>query len=120
VSLLREIQEEAASQTTATAGLLRKAQILATRLDHQPLAEWVDRELNGYYDVPHDEVPPYRRLGKVQVLGNFHGFGGSQMKNAPIAELSIDKEYKALLCMETDTSALTRRRHSWDRPEGLK
>lgn len=69
--------------------LLRKAQILGARLDHQPLSAWVQWELNGYPDL--DSLPEYRKMGTVQVLGDFQGSFGSGMKNAPIAEGSVDE-----------------------------
>lgn len=67
--------------------MLRKAQILATRLDHQPLKDWIRWEVDGYPDDA--ELPEYQRLGRVQVLGDFGGPFGSGYKNAPIAEASF-------------------------------
>lgn len=42
--------------------------ILARRLQHEPLADWAERELNGYPDV--DSLPPYRK-GSAEVRGDF-------------------------------------------------
>ncbi len=81
-TLLREIQEAATSAATPLPEALRKAQILAARLNHQPLKDWVNWELNGYPDV--ESVPDYRRMGEVQVLGDFSGPFGSALKNARI------------------------------------
>jgi len=86
-TLLREIQEAAAGSEVSVIELLRKAQILAARLDHQPLKDWIRWEMDGY---PKDaELPEYRRLGRVQVLGDFGGAFGSGLRNALIAEVSF-------------------------------
>jgi hypothetical protein len=58
VSLLREIQQAAADSTTAIGTLLRKAKILAAKLQNAEFADWVNRELNGYPDT--STLPPYR------------------------------------------------------------
>ena len=59
MSLLREIEHDAAASGLATSDLLRKCLILAYRLRNVPFREWVERELDGYPSEA--ELPPYRR-----------------------------------------------------------
>jgi hypothetical protein len=47
MTLLRDIQDAATGTDVPVATLLRKAQILAARLDHAPLREWASQELDG-------------------------------------------------------------------------
>ncbi len=95
MSLLREIQE-GATGTEPLASLLRKAKVLAARLDHQPLRDWVDWELNGYPSF--DELPPYRQGGEVPVLGDFGGPFGSGQRNRPLPSWAIkDKDMRKAL-----------------------
>ena len=89
-TLLREIQDAAAGSKVPVTELLRKAQILAARLDHQPLKDWIRWELDGYPDE--DSLPEYRRLGRVMVKGHFQGAFGSGLQNAQIAEASFSGE----------------------------
>jgi hypothetical protein len=82
MTLLREIQDAAASADTPSAVLLRKCKILSARLDSNDLGGWVDHELSGY--PTNDGLPDYRILRNIQSLGNFSGMAGSGLKNAPI------------------------------------
>jgi hypothetical protein len=78
VSLLREIQNAAASDEIPVATLLRKARILAVRLNHEPLQRWVTSELESY--GPEDELPDYRRLRHLDVKADFSGPFGSGLR----------------------------------------
>lgn len=60
MSLLREIQNDAASSEIDVASLLRKCKILAGRLGSREFSAWVDMELNGYPVA--QPVPKYRKL----------------------------------------------------------
>lgn len=88
MSLLDDIQE-GATGTGALSPVLRKALILAARLDHEPLRQWVQWELEGYPTI--EALPGYRRLGRARVLGDFSGPFGSGMKNAEIPPACIDE-----------------------------
>lgn len=58
MTLLKEIIKLSTHTDTSTATLLRHTRILATRLGHARIKEWVDHELNGYPSK--DDLPPYR------------------------------------------------------------
>jgi hypothetical protein len=91
MSLLREIQDAAVDGSSDLETLLRKCRVLATRLKHDQLKSWVGWELDGY---PQDvELPEYRKF-HCQCFGHFTGYGGSQVRNAPIPETCIPKEIR--------------------------
>ena len=68
MSLLREIENGSTDATVDISTILRKAKILAARLKNQDLADWLERELNGYPDKV--DVPDYRMAGGP-VYGEF-------------------------------------------------
>jgi hypothetical protein len=71
MSLLREIQRDAASSDVRVADLLRKCKLLAARLNSQMVTQWVDCELSGY---PREgEIPEYRMVNRPICYGNFYG-----------------------------------------------
>ena len=89
MSLLRDIQEGATGTDMAVEVLLRHCLVLATRLRHDPLKEWVRHELDGYPDDV--EVPPYRDGYPVQLRGNFsNGFWEATNQAVPIGALHED------------------------------
>jgi len=88
VSLLRDIQASAVGTDTSVAVLLRQCLVLSSRLQHQPLREWANLELNGY--PPDAELPPYRPKFATEVIGDFSGPMMSSMR-APLAPASIPR-----------------------------
>lgn len=94
-TLLRDIQDAATDASTPLSVVLRKTKVLAARLDHQPLKDWVGWELDGYPNL--DVLPAYRQLRNVQVLGDFSGAFGSGLKNAPIPPMSVPEELREFL-----------------------
>ncbi|MBB1634901.1 hypothetical protein [Cupriavidus sp. UME77] len=73
MSLIRSIQAEAIEAATSVSSLLRKCKLLAARLDHAHLAQWVEWELNGYPNGV--DLPPYR-VTPTYSYGNFAGMAG--------------------------------------------
>jgi hypothetical protein len=67
-SLIDELQLDAANAAVSTPTLLRKALIVAAKLDVANVPEWVDKELSGY---PHGyNLPSYRVVqGTVKARG---------------------------------------------------
>ncbi|MFN5139632.1 MAG: hypothetical protein ACK5HK_15755 [Pseudanabaena sp.] len=95
MSLLRDIQEAITNPSFRLADILRKAKVLAFRLDHQEFKYWVNRELNGYES--NDNMPEYRILREVESYGYFVGVAGNQADHIPIPSLSLPKEYRELM-----------------------
>jgi predicted RNase H-like HicB family nuclease len=69
MNLLREIQNAAIDSNTDLPSLLRRCQVLAFRLDYEPLKNWVNYELNGYPEGI--EIPDYRIIRGLQSYGTF-------------------------------------------------
>lgn len=88
MSILREIQSDILKEEGSLAPTLLKLQFLASRLDSEPLEEWVKYESEGYSaDAP---VPDYRKLA-VRYQGKFVGSFGKEISNAPIPPFIIYK-----------------------------
>jgi hypothetical protein len=98
MTLLREIQSAAMDSTIPIPDVLRKCKVLAARLKNKPLAEWVDRELNGYPDA--ESTPEYRRA-KVQSVGHFTGAFGAALKNAPLPSLCLPADLRHVATDQT-------------------
>jgi hypothetical protein len=90
MSLLRDIQDGAADGSVPLSDLLRKTKILSARLDSAQLANWVEKELNGY--AASDDLPVYRRVGPNRVIADFSGFAGSGLRNGEIPSALIDED----------------------------
>lgn len=86
MSLLRNIQEGATGTEMPVEVLLRHTLVLATRLEHDPLKEWVRHELDGYPQQV--ELPPYREGFATQLRGNFNnGAWEASNQHVPIGAL---------------------------------
>jgi hypothetical protein len=90
VSLLREIQDGATSEASLTT-ILRKTMVLAHRLSHQPLATWVERELDGYQDDAN--LPDYRTRPAV-LKGYLGGYLGSAHPDIDIPRWAVPSEWQ--------------------------
>jgi hypothetical protein len=92
MSLLTEIQAAATDPTHSTADMLRKCQILAHRLRHDPFKEWVAHELTGY---PTDEsLPDYRGAIVGEVKADLLGFMGASAKNVGVPLTNLPEDYR--------------------------
>lgn len=94
MSLLREIQNAAIDGSTDLETLLRKCRVLAARLKNEQFKNWVQSELDGYPSGA--ELPDYRKF-HCQCFGHFSGPFQSGIKNAPIPEMCIPKEFREAL-----------------------
>lgn len=92
-NLLQQIEEEAVDSKSDVASLLRKCQVLASRLHNDSLKGWIHNELNGY--SPQLEIPEYR-VFPCQSVGSFYGMGRT-MKNAPIPPMCVPEEIRDCL-----------------------
>ena len=92
-NLLQQIEEETVDSKSDVASLLRKCQVLASRLHNDSLKGWIHNELNGY--SPQLEIPEYR-VFPCQSVGSFYGMGRT-MKNAPIPPMCVPEEIRDCL-----------------------
>jgi hypothetical protein len=88
-TLLQTIQEEATSSAVPVSTVLRRAQVLGFRLQHEPLKEWTKKELDGYHHT--DDLPSYRYIGLGQVPVKAEVFDrGTLARNVPLAPSDLD------------------------------
>ena len=70
--IVLQLQEYASSNEHSITDLLRKALIVATKLNLEEFRSWIWLELNGY--EPSDKVPKYRNIiGDVRVQNPYRG-----------------------------------------------
>ena len=91
MSLVSELQQEALNEKVPVVGLLRKALLVANKLDLKDFAEWIERELNGYGDAK--DIPPYRLVSGITHVWNPYR-GGYQLLhfNGP----KVDERYSQM------------------------
>lgn len=71
-SVILDLQQEALDKSIAVSDLLRKALVIARKLNLREFQAWIEKELNGYDGG--DDVPAYRVLAG-QVRGKDHNQG---------------------------------------------
>lgn len=69
MGLIQDAIADARDRSVETADLLRTCQVVAFRLKHQALKEWVNHELSGY--PVDEELPSYRVLDGLRLKGTF-------------------------------------------------
>jgi hypothetical protein len=94
MSLLLQIQESAIDGNSDLETLLRKCRLLAARLKHDDLKNWVQWELDGYRRV--EDVPDYRKF-RCHCFGHFTGAFGRGLRNAPIPIANIPSKFREML-----------------------
>jgi hypothetical protein len=92
VSLLTDIQAAATDPGVPLSDLLRKCQILAFRLRHEPFKDWVAHELGGYPDDA--TVPRYRGPFAGEMKADLAGPFGSGAKNVGVPTSNIPAEVR--------------------------
>ena len=96
VSLLDDIQTAATDPSHPLSDLLRKCQILAFRLRHEPFKAWVAHELTGY---PNDEdLPLYRGAIRGEIKADLAGVIGASGENVgvPLSNIPEDVRERAV------------------------
>lgn len=89
-SLVLELQQEAMNPETGAADLLRKALVVATKLNVREFKEWIEHELHGYKGET-DSIPKYRHLkGQLKATHPMYGLVQAVIGDAKLEEkLSI-------------------------------
>jgi hypothetical protein len=78
MDILDEIKLDLTNEEVTLSNTLRKAKILASKLQLPEMINWLKRELEGYPDK--HTIPEYR-ISKAVNFGNFHGPFYSEMNN---------------------------------------
>lgn len=81
MNLFEEIRDGCVNSDTDLPSTLRKAKILASKLKHDELKDWIHNELSGY--AGKSKIPDYRKLSS-NVFGDLSGRFGKKVKNATI------------------------------------
>ncbi len=84
---IRQIRDDVLNADMSLSNILRKAKVLAYRLELPELKQWVDHELDGY-EGSDTELPDYRCI-PTSNYGTFSGFGGARLENYPIPTLGL-------------------------------
>lgn len=92
MDLLAEIQAAAVDAAHPLSDLLRKCQILAARLRHEPFKLWVRHELNGYPDDV--TLPTYRGPFRGEMKADLAGFMGASARNVGVPMTNIPEEVR--------------------------
>lgn len=117
--LVYELQKDALDAKVKVSDLLRKAYVVATKLNIPDFKDWIQKELNGY-DADKDEIPDYRLLtGEIKYYNPYHGLQPvivrgkkiakalqNRLTNQPISELEYlveNKKDDGLICMPFST-----------------
>jgi AbiTii len=87
VSIILELQEEAANPAISVTSLLRKTLLVASKLKLLDIVAWANLELNGYPGED-DEVPKYRLVrGIVQYCHPYQGWQVLHFRDTQIEAL---------------------------------
>ena len=85
-SLVLELQLEAMNTSSSLSNILRKAFVVASKLDVDEFKKWIELELKGYSTGK--EVPSYRRVkGTVKAWNPFNGWIPVIVRDTQIHEL---------------------------------
>lgn len=91
-SLIYELQEDAYNSKIGISSLLRKACVVARKLQIKDFDIWLKNELNGYTCHPED-VPEYRRIsGEIKAWNPLYGWIPCIFKDTEIVEILSNKK----------------------------
>ena len=111
-SVILELQRDALDRNVRIPDLLRKALVVARKLNLRELHSWIENELNGYGQT--DDVPAYREVyGQVRGWNPYHGWIPVIFKDPTRGELLSRRkcgqsvaELEHLVWEEKDASSL--------------
>ncbi len=88
-SIVLELQKELLTEECQVSHLLRKAHVIASKLELYDFDSWIQNELNGYRGSK-KEIPEYRRVsGALYAQNPYHGW---------IPIVIEDRKLEALIC----------------------
>ena len=71
-SIVIKLQEMASNEDVSTKELLRKALMVAFKLNLDDFKDWIENEINGY--GKNSEIPEYRNVtGEIKVYNSYNG-----------------------------------------------
>ncbi len=89
-SLVLDLQQEVLNNECDILNALRKAHLIASKLQLKDFDVWIQRELNGYANCSREEIPDYRKVkGVLMAFNPYNGWIPAQC---------IDDEMEQLIC----------------------
>lgn len=77
MSIVIELQQQSIESNSDVLALLRKALLVARKLDLMDFKEWINSELNGYENAK--KIPIYRKLhGELKAYNPIHTWLGTR------------------------------------------
>ena len=87
-SIVQQLQKEALNAEISVSDLLRKAKVVAVKLDLKEFLDWIEKELDGYDVKTQEELPVYRIVsGEVKAWNPVRGWLPIYFEEPEIAEL---------------------------------
>ena len=86
-SLILDIQENCLDSNVPVVQILRKAKVVAAKLELEDFLKWLNDELDGY-TCDEEELPPYRvSTGEPKAFNTYHGWRTIQFTNPDHAKM---------------------------------
>ncbi len=87
-SIVLELQSVALNEEYDITNILRKALLVATKLNLEEFKHWISYELNGYIDCEDNIVPDYRKITvEIKVKDQYHGLIDVEFPDKNIADI---------------------------------
>ena len=87
-SLILELQADTLNSAVSTLDVLRKALVVAKKLGIEKFQQWIEMELQGYYDL---SVPTYRSTrGQLRAWNPYRGWQPIQIESKEIQKIFAD------------------------------
>lgn len=91
MSIVIELQQQSIESNSDVLALLRKALLVARKLDLKDFEEWVNSELNGYENT--NKIPIYRKLhGELKAYNPIHGWIPVVIHDSELEKLISNKK----------------------------
>lgn len=85
-SILQQLQRDSLNPDVRVSDLLRKAKVVASKLNLSEFLEWIEKELGGYQ--PTDNIPKYRIVGtELKSYNPYHGWQPIIFSNLETADM---------------------------------
>lgn len=99
-SLIKEIQRDIINNKESVTSILRKAKLLATKLESSDFLKWINYELEGYPDK--ESLPKYRIIsGEMKAYNPLYGYIPIYFKSPKQAETFSNKPvYDSIITIE--------------------
>ena len=92
-SLVLDLQQEVLNKDCDILNALRKAHLIASKLQLKEFDIWIQHELNGYENCSRDEIPNYRTVkGALKAFNPYNGWIPAQCTNDEMEQLICEQK----------------------------